>query len=611
MSKNTKKEETVIKKDNKLIFVYLAIIAIVFGIVYSKIYDDKLFIGGDNASYYILGKSIAEGKGYANIDRVNASPANHFPPGYPAIVATIMKTVGQDIDNVKVTNGLFLLGGLILLLLLINKITDNIHLAFAVCCMLLFNFHLLQYSTWMMSEMSFFFFSTLSILFFLRMLDDDHIFKSPNFYVFIASLIITYYIRTVGLAWLGAAIIVLAIQRNWKALAATVAAFVICYLPWYIRGKNLGGNSYMNQLTMKNPYRPEEGAMEGLGDWWLRFTTNLERYLGVLIPNGIFGVNETKMNADITTSNVFLGLIIIAIIIFGLWKLKQIGFMLFAYLGASFLILCLWPEVWYDYRFIVTLIPIMTFMFGFGLFELAKLGMAKAGMDGNASWVKFTPLALFLLVPKLSNSISALEQVAKTPFPPAYKNYFNLAEWCDKNTEKDAVITCRKGNLFFLFSNRATTGYRNTKNKEELIDKLAELGVDYVVVDQLGFSSTGLYLVPAIQKHPEKFKLVRQLKNPDTYLFKTQFDMGYNGEYKDELKHGKGTFKWPDGRIYTGEWKNDKMNGEGKMTLSNGQYLEGTWQDDRLNGAGVMYDANGTIIQKGIWKDDKFIGQID
>jgi hypothetical protein len=51
---------------------------------------------------------------------------------------------------------------------------------------------------------------------------------------------------------------------------------------------------------------------------------------------------------------------------------------------------------------------------------------------------------------------------------------------------------------------------------------LIDANVDYVVLEQLGYSSTARYLYPAIQKHPECFTPVMHLENPDTYLL--QFD---------------------------------------------------------------------------------------
>ena len=43
--------------------------------------------------------------------------------------------------------------------------------------------------------------------------------------------------------------------------------------------------------------------------------------------------------------------------------------------------------------------------------------------------------------------------------------------------------------------------------------------VDYVVIDQV-YGNTLRYLLPVVRTHPEKFEMVRHLKNPDTFLLK-------------------------------------------------------------------------------------------
>ncbi len=39
--------------------------------------------------------------------------------------------------------------------------------------------------------------------------------------------------------------------------------------------------------------------------------------------------------------------------------------------------------------------------------------------------------------------------------------------------------------------------------------------------------------------------------------------------------HGKGVFKWPDGRVYEGDYVNDKKHGIGKVTWPDGRVYEG------------------------------------
>jgi hypothetical protein len=42
----------------------------------------------------------------------------------------------------------------------------------------------------------------------------------------------------------------------------------------------------------------------------------------------------------------------------------------------------------------------------------------------------------------------------------------------------------------------------------------------------------------------------------------------YKGSYRNDRKHGQGTYIWPDGRKYVGEWKNDKRHGKGEYFVN-------------------------------------------
>ena len=60
----------------------LYIIALLFVIVkvYKQVYDEKLYLGGDNAVYYITAKSLMKGEGYTNIHLPSKEPANRMSP---------------------------------------------------------------------------------------------------------------------------------------------------------------------------------------------------------------------------------------------------------------------------------------------------------------------------------------------------------------------------------------------------------------------------------------------------------------------------------------------------------------------------------------------------
>ena len=77
------------------------------------------------------------------------------------------------------------------------------------------------------------------------------------------------------------------------------------------------------------------------------------------------------------------------------------------------------------------------------------------------------------------------------------------------------------------------------------------------------------------------------------------------GKYTgDVIKHGKGTYTYPNGDKYVGEFKDDKRNGRGVETLVNGDEYHGEWKDDKKHGRGVHTNVNGRQYN-GEWKDDK------
>ena len=48
--------------------------------------------------------------------------------------------------------------------------------------------------------------------------------------------------------------------------------------------------------------------------------------------------------------------------------------------------------------------------------------------------------------------------------------------------------------------------------------------------------------------------------------------------------HGKGKFKWPDGRVYEGSYVEDKKEGYGLVSWPDGRVYEGMWKDGRQHG---------------------------
>jgi len=105
------------------------------------------------------------------------------------------------------------------------------------------------------------------------------------------------------------------------------------------------------------------------------------------------------------------------------------------------------------------------------------------------------------------------------------------------------------------------------------------------------------------------------------------------GEFKDGNYHGQGTLTYPDGRRYVGEFKDDQRtrgtftyrggeqyvgdfrdgqrNGRGTFTFPDGRKYVGEFKDGDYHGLGTLYAPDGSVMQAGLWENDKFVRAVD
>jgi hypothetical protein len=64
---------------------------------------------------------------------------------------------------------------------------------------------------------------------------------------------------------------------------------------------------------------------------------------------------------------------------------------------------------------------------------------------------------------------------------------------------------------------------------------------------------------------------------PDGNQSQAQVGSQYIGEYREDKKHGFGTFTMSDGSRYAGLWANGLQHGEGEFTSKEGNVKRGVW----------------------------------
>lgn len=116
-------------------------------------------------------------------------------------------------------------------------------------------------------------------------------------------------------------------------------------------------------------------------------------------------------------------------------------------------------------------------------------------------------------------------------------------------------------------------------------------------------------------------------------------EIGYKGECKDGLRHGKGTFtyskmaggnaeyigEWKDNRRdgwgtyrnyqeksgYEGEWKDGLRHGQGTFVNRYGDGYEGEYKDGLRNGQGTAFYGGGSKRVAGVWKEGVFLYEVE
>lgn len=600
-------------------FYYVAL-TFIFILVYPYVFNVKLFLGGDNATYYSLAKGIASDFQYVASNHPVAIPTNHYPPGYPFILAIAIKLGVTSLTGLKIVNGLFLLGSVFVTFLLSFRFTNNKVFSGLIALATMFNMHLLEYASITMSEIPFVFFLLLTLYSFVKFADSEYKLKSWSFFLTVFGVIALMYIRTQGIAILGAFAFYLILDKKFKIAAILTICLVLGYLPWQIRSSSLGGSSYVTQLFKVNPYQADSKKME-FADWGTRIKNNAVRYVSKEIPSLIFPVKPTVYNDPSTGKPVpasgmqwFLGCFVIAFSLFGIWKIKKARWLLLSFFGANFVIFLLWPDVWFGIRFILPLTPLILIALFVGIKSALELVVKHDFVQSGKVYPLFILPYLFINYP----TINTLHEKAEGKHATNWANYLLVAEWAKDNLKRTDVVVTRKPEIFYFIADTKTKTFPYTDDLDVLKADFDTLKVTHVVFEQLGFSQTGKYLYPLLVKEPDRFTMLYSLgsrdavdaqgnktKTPDgVWLYEYRTDLGYSGVYENGLKQGKGKYLYANGSKFEGTWINDTIEGAGIFYEPNGQQIKGEWVKGKREGKFIISIPDKNQLIESYWKND-------
>ena len=481
----------------------VALLAI-FIISFSYIFDSKLNLNGDNCYYYINATSLAKGNGYADM---MGKPTTNFPPGYPLLM-TPLRMITDSIVAQKILNGVFLFVGVMLLFSTMVRAGFKRSLAFLACSAAFVTPHLLEFSTMMMSEASCFCCTALIFWLFQSITRKEKkektpVWRMPRFYIMLALIVFAYYIRTQSAAIVAGFILAFLFMRRYTQSAAVIAAFAIGYLPWVVRNAILGLNQsrYTAQIDFTNIFS----------------TTKM--LITQAIPESIIPFVPVNYEEPTNAALWIIGIVMLATILYGFWNMGKLRWPLFFYFCGTIGIISLF-NVPSEYRYLTSATPFLTMGLFVGLYKFCNTVTIKMLKRRFSPWI-----LLLLFVPATmqeakgyKHTLKDLHIIATNKFPPQYANFFKAGEVVAQFAP-NAIVCSRKPELLYAHSGIRGVNYMETENTAQMLQNMIDKNVNFVIFEQLGFSSSYYYLLPCLAKHKDIFTIVYELDEPETFLF--------------------------------------------------------------------------------------------
>ena len=476
----------------------------IFAASFSYVFDSKINLNGDNCYYFIYATSLAQGNGYA--DMLGKATA-HFPPGYPLLM-TPLRMVTDSIVAQKILNGAFLFVGVMLLFSTMVRAGFKRSLAFLACSAVFITPHLLEFTTMMMSEAACF--CCMALVFWLfqsvtRKEEQENIpvWRIPHFYIMLALIVFAYYIRTQAIAIIAGFILGLLFMRRYTQSAAVVGAVAIGYLPWMVRNAILGLNQsrYTSQIDFTNIFS----------------TTKM--LITQAMPESIIPFVPVDYNEPTGVLLWIFAILLLAAVLYGFWNMGKLRWPLFFYLCGTIGIISLF-NVPSQYRYLTSATPFLTMGLFVGLYKACEHLTKKYLKCGFSAWILLLLFVPVTMQESIGNkhTLKDLHTLAQEKFPPQFTNFFSMGDLLAKHAP-NAIVCSRKPELLYATSGMRGVKYLEREDTALMLQDMLDKKVDYVIFEQLGYGSTYRYLLPCLKKHPDIFRMVADLKNPETYLF--------------------------------------------------------------------------------------------
>jgi hypothetical protein len=479
----------------------------------------------DAGVYYILGRALAEGRGYRLLNEPGAIQAIQYPPVLPGLAAAHQLVLGTSDPAVaghglRLTMALLFLGYAFAAFALARRYLSP-GFAFAAGLLATLNAQVLFLSDYFAADLPY---TAVSTAFFL----------APPGLAAGMLAITAFGLRTAGVALLAAWAAESLLRRRWRETAMRAAVGLVTVMIWqaYVAHVKSGPEfsrpayayqragyqfynvGYVENMAYVDPFRPELGLVRR-GGLVERIGTNLKSIPAALgeaatLERGWFVGEVTRVRERFPalappewTISATVGLLS-AMVIGGLVLLARSGhWLLVLYVAGSVALIVVTPWPGQFDRYLVPLAPILALAFVSVPAELAR----RARQSGGRSWRAASLAGLAVIAFVLVQEVYTVYKLFTKHHEPAvmtdatgrahhYRLFFydltwrlhdDALDWLATQERHPAVIATATPHLAYLRTGMQAIMPPYESDPVRAAELLAGVPVTYLVVDQLSF----------------------------------------------------------------------------------------------------------------------------
>jgi hypothetical protein len=342
-----------------------------------------------------------------------------------------------------------------------------------------------------------------------------------------------------------------ALEKNYKAVGATVLSFLIFKIPYEVLLKLVwkAQNQFKGQsaiLLLKDPYNKMEGN-EDLSGFFKRLIENSDLYISKRFYQllGWRDENSTEVFGQITIISIAL---MLAGFVFFYKKNNRIMLLAALFVGAqtilSFIIL---QTRWDQPRIILINMPVLLILMLYSIYHLTK----KGGFGQVVYSALVVLLISSLLMSSFKRGVKNIPIVKKNlkgdkyyGYTPDWANFLRCSEWCADSLSSEALVVSRKAPMSFIYGKgkkffpvysvimRDST--TDQSHPDSALAFFQKNKVTHVMLGSLrvnpnnasmGFINTVHNIMqPIAQKYPQKLKLVHvEGTFEETYVYEINY----------------------------------------------------------------------------------------